>query len=149
MRLAEGLSNIGSDDPNRALRACGAGAGTGRSQHRLRSAFVITQVALSHVLLVVSGLLLRNLEGLLHTQLGIDTDKILTTRIELSKGRYTGRDPTAAFYNPLLAKVAHLPDVQGAGVIDLLPIQAWGDGYGIHKRGMSPQVISMPWGFNS
>lgn len=147
MQLAEGLSNIGSDDPNRALRACGAG--TGRSQHRLRSAFVITQVALSHVLLVVSGLLLRNLEGLLHTQLGIDTDRILTTRIELSKGRYTGRDPTAAFYNPLLAKVAHLPDVQGAGVIDLPPIQAWGDGYGIHKRGMSPQVISMPWGFNS
>jgi predicted permease len=124
---------LSGTDPNRALRA-----GTGRSQHRLRSAFVITQVALSLVLLVVSGLLLRDLQGLLHTNLGIDTSKILTTRIELSKGHYEGRDPITTFYNPLLEKVAHLPGVQGAGVIDLLPVQAWGDGYGIHITGQSP-----------
>jgi predicted permease len=133
-------------DPNRALRAGGAGAGTGRSQHRLRSTFVITQVAFSLVLLVVSGLLLKNLQSLLHTNLGIDTGKILTTRMELSKGHYTGRDPIAAFYNPLLAKIAHLPGVQGAGVIDLLPVQAWGDGYGIHITGQPPYPPNLDMG---
>ena len=133
-------------DPNRALRAGGAGAGTARSQHRLRSAFVITQVALSLLLLLVSGLLLRNLQSLLHTSLGIDSDKILTTRIELSKGQYAGRDPIAAFYNPLLAKVAHLPGVQGAGVIDLLPVQAWGDGYAIHITGQPPYPPNLDMG---
>jgi putative ABC transport system permease protein len=125
-------------DPNRALRAGSAGAGTGRSQHRLRSAFVITQVALSLVLLVVSGLLLKNLQGLLHTDLGIDPGKILTTRIDLSKGHYAGRDPIASFYNPLMEKISHLPGVQGAGVIDVLPVQGWGDGYGIHITGQPP-----------
>lgn len=133
-------------DPNRALRASGAGAGTGRSQHRLRSAFVITQVALSLVLLVVSGLLLKNLQGLLHTNLGIDTGKILTTRLELSKGHYAGRDPIATFYNPLLEKIASIPGVQGAGVIDLLPVQAWGDGYGIHITGQPPYPPNLDMG---
>ena len=137
---------LSAADPNRALRAGSAGAGTGRSQHRLRSAFVITQVALSLVLLVVSGLLLKNLQSLLHTNLGIDTGKILTTRIELSKGRYAGRDPIATFYNPLLAKIANLPGVRGAGVIDLLPVQAWGDGYGIHITGQPPYPPNLDMG---
>jgi predicted permease len=133
-------------DPNRALRAGSAGAGTGRGQHRLRSTFVITQVALSLVLLVVSGLLLKNLQGLLHTNLGIDPGRILTTRIELSKGHYTGRDPITAFYNPLLAKIAQLPGVQGAGVIDILPVQGWGDGYGIHITGQPPYPPNLDMG---
>jgi predicted permease len=133
-------------DPNRALRAGSAGAGIGRSQHRLRSAFVITQVALSLVLLVVSGLLLKNLQGLLHTNLGIDTAKILTTRLDLSKGHYAGRDPIATFYNPLLEKIAHLPGVQGAGVIDVLPVQGWGDGYGIHITGQPPYPPNLDMG---
>ena len=133
-------------DPNRALRAGSAGAGTGRSQHRLRSAFVITQVALSLVLLVVSGLLLRNLQGLLHTNLGIDTSRILTTRLDLSQGHYAGRDPIVSFYNPLLAKITQLPGVQGAGVIDLLPVQSWGDGYGIHITGQPPYPPNLDMG---
>ena len=133
-------------DPNRALRQGSAGAGIGRSQHRLRSAFVITQVALSLILLVVSGLLLKNLEGLLHTDLGIDTARILTTRLELSKGHYAERDPIGSFYNPLLAKIAHLPGVQGAGVIDLLPVQAWGDGYAIHITGQPPYPPNLDMG---
>ncbi|HEY1804350.1 MAG TPA: ABC transporter permease, partial [Terracidiphilus sp.] len=133
-------------DPNRALRAGSAGAGVGRSQHRLRSAFVITQVALSLVLLVVSGLLLKNLQSLLHTNIGIDTARIITTRIDLSKGHYADRDPIGSFYNPLLEKIAHLPGVQGAGVIDLLPVQSSGDGYAIHITGQPPYPPNLDMG---
>ncbi|MGD0891491.1 MAG: ABC transporter permease [Terracidiphilus sp.] len=133
-------------DPNRALRAGSTGAGTGRSQHRLRSAFVITQIALSLVLLVVSGLLLKNLQGLLHTNLGIDASSILTTRLDLSKGHYAGRDPIVSFYDPLLAKIAQLPGVRGVGVIDLLPVQSWGDGYGIHITGQPPYPPNLDMG---
>ena len=129
---------LSSIDPNSALRAGGSGAGVGRSQHKLRSAFVITQVALSLVLLVISGLLLKNLQGLLHTDLGVDSSKILTTHIDLSKGRYAGRDPIAAFYRPLLDRVAHLPGVAGVGVIDMLPVEASGAGYAIHISGQPP-----------
>jgi predicted permease len=130
-------ARLSGTDPNQALRASG-GAGTGRGQHRLRSVFVVTQVALSLVLLVVSGLLLRNLKGLLDTNLGVDANAILTTRIDLSHGRYADRDPVETFYKPLLERVSHLPGVTAAGLIDLLPVESWGDGYAVHITGQPP-----------
>ncbi len=104
---------LSGTDPNRALRAGGA-AGTGRGQHRLRSAFVVTQVALSLVLLVVSGLLLRNLQARLTTNLGFDPKAILAVPDPISRsGHYTGLDPLTTFYQPLLDRVSRLPGVQG------------------------------------
>jgi putative ABC transport system permease protein len=134
--LAPALRLSGTD-PNRALRA-GGSAGTGRGQHRLRSGFVTIQVALSLVLLVVSGLLLKNLQALLKTDLGFDEKKILSVAVDLSKGRYEGRDPLTSFYQPLLEKVTHLPGVQAAGLIDIMPVAAWGNGYNVHITGQPP-----------
>jgi predicted permease len=134
--LAPALRLSGTD-PNRALRM-GAGAGTGRGQHRLRSGFVVTQIALSLVLLMMAGLLLRNLQNLFRIDLGFDPAKILTVNIDLSRGHYEGRDPIATFYRPLLERVSHLPGVQAAGVIDLLPVLEWGDGYEVHITGQPP-----------
>jgi putative ABC transport system permease protein len=128
---------LSGTDPNRALRT-GAGAGMGMGQHRLRSGFVVTQVALSLVLLMVSGLLLRNLQGLMKTNLGFDASSILTAEIELSPGRYAGRDPLLSFYRPLLERVSHLPGVQGAGLINLLPVESWGSNSGVHITGQPP-----------
>ena len=128
---------LSGTDPNRALRA-GGGAGTGAGQHRRRSLFVVTQVALSLVLLVASGKLLRHLQGLLKTNLGFDAKTILTAGIELSPGRYEGKDPLVTFYRPLLERVSHLPGVQSAGVIDVLPVQNWGSNGDVHISGQPP-----------
>jgi putative ABC transport system permease protein len=124
-------------DPNRALRA-GGSAGTGLGQHRLRSGFVVTQVALSLVLLVVSGLLLKNLQSLLKTNLGFDAKSILTTEIDLSPGSYAGRDPLVSFYQPLMERISHLPGVKAAGLINLLPIQSYGSNSDVHIAGQPP-----------
>ncbi len=124
-------------DPNRALRAS-ASAGTGRGQQRLRSLFVVTQVALSLVLLVLSGLLLRNLSSLLTIRLGYPADKILTTQIALSPGRYANTHPVATLYEPLLDRVEHLPGVQAAGLINMLPIQSFGSNRDVHINGQPP-----------
>ncbi len=124
-------------DPNRALRA-GGSTGVSRGQHRLRSGFIITQVALSLILLVTSGLLLRNLRAQLHTPLGFEPARILTTAIQLSPGEYEHRDPLTSFYRPLLERVGHLPGVQAAGVINILPIQNWGSNSDIHIAGQPP-----------
>jgi predicted permease len=98
----------------------------------------VTQVALSLVLLVASGLLLKNLQGLLKTNLGFDAKAILTTAIDLSPGRYEGRDPVVTFYRPLLERVSHLPAVQGAGLINILPVQNWGSNSDVHISGQPP-----------
>jgi predicted permease len=132
---------LSGTDPNRALRGgsgAGSGASLGKGQHRLRSTFVITQVALSLVLLMVSGLLLRNLQALFKTDLGFNQDKIIAVVLDLSRGNYKDRDPLLTFYHPLLDRVAHLPGVAASGVIDLLPIAEWGSGYDIHITGQPP-----------
>ena len=123
--------------PNRALRL-GGSSGTSRGQHRLRSGFAMTQVALSLVLLLLSGLLLGHLHRLMHADLGFNPDAIVTETIDLSPGRYQGRDPVANFYTPLLERVQHLPGVHAAGMINLLPIEAWGSNSEVHITGQPP-----------
>jgi len=134
--LAPGL-RLSGIAPSIALRG-GGSAGTSRNQHRLRAGFVITQVALALVLLVVSGLLMHMLGGLRNKELGFSPDNILTTEIDLSPGRYDGRDVMADFYQPLFDKIQAIPGVQAVGIIQVLPIQNWGWNSDIHVAGTPP-----------
>jgi putative ABC transport system permease protein len=131
--LAPALRLSGAD-PNKALRS-GGSTGVTRGQHRLRAVFVVTQVALALSLLVVSGLLLHMLAGLRDTDLGFSPDRILTAEVDLSPGRYDGRDVMANFYQPLIEKIQAIPSVQAAGMIQLLPIQSYGWNSDIHVTG--------------
>jgi putative ABC transport system permease protein len=124
-------------DPNRALKA-GASAGTERYQHRLRSGFVITQMALTLALLFVAGLLLRVVSRYRHADLGFEPSHLLSEEINLSRARYQRRDLIADFYQPLEERVRHLPGVQAAGLINVLPIENWGVNSDIHIAGQPP-----------
>jgi predicted permease len=124
-------------DPNRALKS-GGNSGADRSQHHLRSAFVITQVALTMLLLVVSGLLIRVVTRYRHVDLGFDPHHILTTSINLTPSRYEGRDALVDFFEPLAARVRQVPGVRAVGMISLLPIQNWGSNSDIHIAGQPP-----------
>jgi predicted permease len=128
---------MASVDPNRALKA-GGSAGTARGQHSLRAGFVVAQVALTLVLLVVSGMLIRMVTRYRHADLGFDPSRILTTDINLSPDRYQGRDPIADFYQPLFNRVRQIPGVRSVGVIGILPIQNWGSNSDIHIAGQPP-----------
>jgi putative ABC transport system permease protein len=135
--LAPALRLSGTD-PNKALRS-GGNAGTTRGQHQLRAGFVITQVALALALLVISGLLMRMLGGLRNTELGFSPDRILTAEIDLSPGRYEGRDVVTNFYQPLIEKVKAIPGVESVGTIIILPIQSYGWNSDVHVKGTPAQ----------
>jgi putative ABC transport system permease protein len=115
-----------SRESTNALLNSGNRAGTGRGQHRLRAAFVMTQFALALVLVVTSGLLLRALAGLRNADLGFNPDRMLASEIDLSSGRYENRDLIADFYSPMLERVQAIPGVKAAGLIQIVPIQSWG-----------------------
>jgi predicted permease len=83
-------------------------------------------MALALALLVVSGLLMHMLGSLRNTELGFSPDHILTGEIDLSPGRYDGRDVMADFYQPLFDKIHAIPGVQAVGMIQVLPIQNCG-----------------------
>ena len=124
--------------PTLALKS-GGSAGTSRGQHRLRSGFVIVQVALAFALLVVSGLLLQMLRNLRSTRLGFSPYHILTAEVNLPRGRYQGRDILVDFYEPLLQRIKTIPGVHSAGLIQMLPVQGWGwNSEHIHIMGTPP-----------
>lgn len=124
-------------DPNSVLKA-GGSTGTARSQHRLRSGFIVTQVALTMLLLAIAGLLIQMVTHYRDADLGFDPAHILVTRISLSPLRYEHRDAVADFFQPLFQRVEQIPGVRAAGMITLLPIEAWGSNSDIHIAGQPP-----------
>jgi predicted permease len=124
-------------DPNQALKS-GGRTSASRAQHRARSAFIVTQIALSLALLVFAALLLKMVTEFRSRDLGFNPSHILAVEIDLSSARYEGRDAWANFYQPMLDRVSRLPGVKGAGIIDLVPIQSFGANSEIHIAGQPP-----------
>jgi putative ABC transport system permease protein len=113
-------------DANKILKSGGSAAGTSHGRQRLRSTFVVVQVALSLVLLVCSGLLLLGLRSMLEIDLGFNAKNLLTLEVDIPAGDYKGRDIVQALVEPLESRVATIPGVVGVGSNDLLPIFQYG-----------------------
>ncbi|HEX4021847.1 MAG TPA: ABC transporter permease [Acidobacteriaceae bacterium] len=93
-----------------------------RGQARLRNALLIGEIALSMVLLVAAGLMLRTVYALHRVPLGFRTDHIVLTSFNVPNYDYKGRDLNTALWNPLLERVQHLLGVQSAALSTVLPI---------------------------
>ena len=98
-----------------------AGRG-GSSRGRLRSALVVIEVALSLMLLVGAGLLIRTFANLLAVEPGFDPHNVLTCQIELNGERYDTAAEAAAFYRAALERINRIPGVESAAVINRLPL---------------------------
>ena len=98
------------------------GQGASSSRHHLRSALVVTEVALSLVLLVGAGLLVRSLDRLHHVDKGFDEEGVVTMRVSLPNTRYGDRESWTAFYGELVERVGVLPGVSSAAVTSILPL---------------------------
>jgi putative ABC transport system permease protein len=89
---------------------------------RTRAVLVAAQVALSLVLLVGAGLLLKSFARLQHVELGFDPDRVLTARVNLPEARYPKPEQQVAFFDAVLSQLRALPGVSGAGAINWLPL---------------------------
>ena len=130
---------MSSSDPNQSLKA-GANAGTDRGDYRLRSVFVVAEVALSLMLLACTGLVLMKLWSMQHVDFGYTTDHLLTLEINVSPGDYTGKDLDAALYRPLEEKARAIPGVKAVGYNRLIPLIEWGWNSGINMVGKPPDA---------
>jgi len=105
-----------------ALRQGGAQSGGSRSHHRVRALLVVAQIAMSLMLLVSCGLLLRTIHGLRHAPLGFRTDHIIVGNMAIPAYRFAGQDMTREFYKPLLERVKTLPGVESASLMTEVPL---------------------------
>jgi putative ABC transport system permease protein len=100
------------------------GHGTaGRARHRLRSALVASEVALSLVLLVGAGLMMQSLGQLQSVDKGYDGANVFTASIPLPRFRYEDKTAIWDFYDRLGERVAALPQVQAMAFSNLVPLQ--------------------------
>lgn len=109
-------------DLNATLRAEGRSASPGRSGSMTRSLLVICQVALSLVLLIAAGLLLRSFDQLMHVDPGFDVQNLLTMNLSLSTTKYAKPDQQVAFFNDVLQRVSAQPGISSAAISAALPL---------------------------
>lgn len=95
---------------------------TTSSSHRLRGLLVVAEVALSLMLLVSAGLLIRSFLQLVKTDAGFNSDNLLTMSLVLPAAKYKDEPQTAAFYSELIRRVRALPGVESAAIVNYLPL---------------------------
>ena len=111
-----------------SMKSLGKASGT-RGSGYLRDALVVTQVALSFVLLIGAGLLVRSLVQLQGVETGFDANGILAAEVSLPSSRYDTRADTERFWTRFLERVRSIPGVEAAGATTLLPLRGGGDTY--------------------
>jgi predicted permease len=100
--------------------------------HVTRRALVVAEVALSLVLLVSAGLLLRSLERLFAVDVGFDASHLMTMQVQLTGHRFNEDATKARFLDDALAAVRRVPGVGVAAFTQQLPLSGDLDVYGVH-----------------
>ena len=107
-------------DVNASLKESSGKGTTGRG--RLRGALVVAEVALSLVLLVGAGLLIRTFTNLLGVTPGFDPRNVLTFQVDLNGERYDTAGEAEAFYREAVERIGRLPGVEAAAITNKLPL---------------------------
>ncbi len=129
----------------------------GEGPRSLRSALVVSEVALSLILLIGAGLMFKSLQRLLQVDIGFDPQHVAATYINLPPQKYRDerlaalfRDDAAAkatqFFNDAMARIAALPGVEAVGAISNLPLtgEAWGKSLTLYDRPLPATIRDLP-----
>ena len=108
-------------DPSQQLKT-GTRATWAQGGSMLRSAFVVLQVAISIMLLIGAGLLIRSLATQMRIDPGFNPENVLTGGVWLPQSDYPEADERIAFFNSLIEEIKALPGVRSAGIVNRLPI---------------------------
>jgi putative ABC transport system permease protein len=109
----------------------GRSSGGSSSRNRLRGSLVVAEVALTLVLLVCAGLLIRTVMQLRNVNTGFNSDNVLTMNIGLPGIKYPKPENVVSFYKQTTERIAALPGVKAAGITSVLPLSDNFDGRGL------------------
>jgi putative ABC transport system permease protein len=98
------------------LKERGRAESQGARGRRLRAAVAIAEVAVTLVLVIGAGLLVRSLVALNKVDLGFDPRGILALRVELPRARYSQDAQITAFFDDLASRLRALPGVESVGL---------------------------------
>ncbi|HTS29153.1 MAG TPA: ABC transporter permease [Bryobacteraceae bacterium] len=105
-------------------------ADTGR--RRLRNGLVVGEMALTVILLIAAGLLVRTFVALVNVDLGMDPQNVLTMLLRLPPYKYSSPAQQSAFFRDFISRIENTPGVESAG------IQAGGSNVFFQPEGLAP-----------
>ncbi len=136
---------------NETLKEGGKGSSGKPSHNRSRNILVVVEVALSLVLLIGAGLMIRSFVELLRSDLGVNPTNVLTMQVSLPNEKYAKIETRLDFYNQLLDRIEALPGVTRIGGVGNLPMGGSNNSHGIERigqtvfpRGKQPNILYVP-----
>jgi putative ABC transport system permease protein len=117
-----------------------ARASAGRPRQRLRSTLVVAEVALSVILLISAGLLIRSFGRLLSQSVGFTPEHLVTLGIDLPRKRYRDQAERERFFDRFLDRARALPGVQSAALVLGLPLSGLNNELEVTVRDAPPQA---------
>jgi putative ABC transport system permease protein len=122
-------------DISAPLKESAKGVIGGTRAQRVRSLFVVTQVALALVLLVGAGLLMKSLNRLQSVEPGFDPNNLLTMRVNLPDRKYDTDPKLLNFFKQAIEGIRAIPGVESAGAINTMPFSGPHSGTRIQIEG--------------
>ena len=113
----------------------GGRTGAGPGQQRLRGLLVVAEMALSLVLLIGAGLLVKSFVHVLTADRGFDAEQVLTANLTLSSVKYAEPQQQALFFQQFLESVKSVPGVEAAAIVNHAPLAGGGTNGGIIIEG--------------
>src|SRR5262249_52740721 len=105
-----------------SLKESGRGTTGSARSRRVGNVLVAAEIAVSLVLLIGSGLMIRSFEALLKVNPGFKPDNVLSIQIALPGQKYNTNPKMISFYDQVLDRLEALPGVLGAGLTSNLPL---------------------------
>ncbi len=104
------------------------GSGTGGGRQRLRSALVVTEVALAFLLLTGSGLLIRSFFEMQNVDTGFVSENVITAGLPISEKRFPNPEELNVYLRQIVSNIQILPGVRDVALTSALPMEGWGYG---------------------
>jgi putative ABC transport system permease protein len=112
---------------------------------RLKKLIIVSEVALTVLVLINAGLLFRSFRGLLQEKIGFDTHNVLTLEVAPLTTRYPDAQKRSALYQQIIDRIRSLPGVAHTGTVNYLPIFS---GSLILPVSLQERVVSPEQGFS-
>jgi putative ABC transport system permease protein len=113
-------------DLHETLKEGGRQQNAGAGKNRLRATLVVIEIAVSLILLVGAGLLIRSFVQLLDTDKGFNADNVLTTEMSLSPVKYSEPQQEAAFLRQVVEQISTINGVEAVALVSNLPLSGAG-----------------------
>jgi putative ABC transport system permease protein len=136
---------VSSANPGDVMKAEGRSSTAGRGRQRLVALLVASEVAITLVLLIATGLMIKSANHLWRIDPGFDTQNLLTMTISLPNNKFEWRH-NVVFSREVMRSIAAMPEVHDVGVIEGVPMHAGGFNTTFSIEGRPDTPVNLPSG---